>query len=160
MPGTYGFLGAAYAIVPPPEGLTQPVERLLLAVQWLLVAFVPYAAVCLTILYQRFDEGSHNPLLGHESERLQVHCKVMQNTLEQLVWFALCILPLATLLAPAQARIIPILCVFFAFARFVYWGGYLRSGTFGRFPGVQLTFLLNVPLAIDVLVQFVNGQLL
>ena len=159
VPGTYGLLGAAYAVLPPADGLDQPVERLLLAVQWLLVAFIPYAAVCLTILYQRYAEGSHNPLLSQESERLQVHCRVMQNTLEQLVWFALCILPLATLLAPAQARIVPILCVFFAFARFVYWWGYLRSGTLGRAPGVQLTFLLNIPLAIDVLVRFTKGLL-
>ena len=159
VPGTYGLLGAAYTVLPPADGLDQPVERLLLAVQWLLVAFIPYAAVCLTILYQRYAEGSHNPLLSQESERLQVHCRVMQNTLEQLVWFALCILPLATLLAPAQARIVPILCVFFAFARFVYWWGYLRSGTLGRAPGVQLTFLLNIPLAIDVLVRFTKGLL-
>ena len=159
VPGTYGVLGAAYAIVPPAAGLAQPAERLVWALQWLLVAFVPYAAVCLTILYQRYAEGSHNPLLGQESERLQVHCRVMQNTLEQLVWFALCILPLATLLAPAQARIVPILCVFFAFARFVYGWGYLRSGTLGRAPGVQLTFLLNIPLALVALAHFARGLL-
>ncbi|MGE3925659.1 MAG: hypothetical protein AB7G13_22225 [Lautropia sp.] len=85
--------------------------------RWLFVAFAPYAAVCLLILYQRFAEGAHNPLLGTESGRLRIHCRVMQNTLEQLVWFALCLLPLATYLSPERMRLIPVLCVFFALAR-------------------------------------------
>ena len=153
-PGTYAALGLAYAVVPPLAGLTQPSERLVLAAQWLLVAFIPYAAVCLTILYQRYAEGAHNPFLGTESERLQVHCRVMQNTLEQLFWFGLCLLSLATFLSASEARVIPILCVFFAFARLVYWWGYLRSGTLGRAPGVQFTFLLNIPLFVAVLVRF------
>ena len=159
VPGTYGVLGAAYALVPPLAGLAEPNERLVLAARWLLVAFIPYAAVCLTILYQRYAEGAHNPLLGEESERLRIHCKVMQNTLEQLVWFALCILPLATLLSSSEVRLIPILCVFFAMARFAYWWGYLRSGTLGRAPGVQFTFLLNIPLLVLVLVRFARSLL-
>lgn len=154
VPGTYGVLAAAYALVPPLAGLSEPGDRLVFAARWLLVAFLPYAAVCLTILYERYAEGAHNPLLGVESERLKVHCRVMQNTLEQLVWFAFCVLPLATLLSSTEARLIPILCVFFALARFVYWWGYLRSGTLGRAPGVQLTFLMNIPLLVLVLERF------
>jgi uncharacterized membrane protein YecN with MAPEG domain len=157
VPGTYIVLATAYALVPPLAGLAEPSERLTLAARWLLVAFVPYAAVCLTILYQRYAEGAHNPLLGEESERLKVHCKVMQNTLEQLLWFALCILPLATYLSPSQARLIPILCVFFAFARFVYWWGYLHRGTLGRAPGVHLTFSLNIPLFVLALALFARS---
>jgi uncharacterized membrane protein YecN with MAPEG domain len=159
VPGTYAVLGAAYALVPPIAGLAEPGERLILAVRWLLVALLPYAAVCLTILYQRYAEGAHNPLLGGESEHLKVHCRAMQNTLEQLLWFALCILSLATQLSPSQARLIPILCVFFALARFVYWWGYLRRSTLGRAPGVQLTFSLNIPLLGLALVLFVRGLL-
>jgi len=64
VPGTYGGLGAAYALVPPLSGLTEPGERLVFAARWLLVAFIPYAAVCLTILYERFAEGAHNPSLA------------------------------------------------------------------------------------------------
>lgn len=157
VPGSHAVLAVAYALVPPFAGLAQAGERLVLAAQWLLVAFVPYAAVCLTILYQRYAEGAHNPLLGGESERLKIHCRVMQNTLEQLLWFALCLLPLATYLSPGQARLIPIVCVFFALARFVYWWGYLRSGTLGRAPGVQLTFALNIPLFLLALVLFARS---
>ncbi|MFT3817388.1 MAG: MAPEG family protein [Rubrivivax sp.] len=156
VPGTLIAAGAAYALTLAPIGLVDAGARLLYAFRWLFVAFLPYAAVCLHILYARFAEGSHNPLLGAESERLQVHCRVMQNTLEQLVWFALCVLALASYLTPPQMRLVPIVCVLFAVARGVYWWGYLRSNTLGRAPGVQMTFTLNIPLLVAVLLQ--SGQ--
>ncbi|MBI5279550.1 MAG: MAPEG family protein [Burkholderiales bacterium] len=156
VPGTFVVLGAAYAVVPPMPGLETPSQRLVLAVQWLVVAMLPYAAVCLHILGLRFFEGAHNPLQGAGSERLQIHCRVLQNTLEQLVWFALCTLALATLLQPQQVQLVPIVCVFFAVARFIYWWGYLRDGTLGRAPGVQLTFTLNVALLAAVIVRLVR----
>jgi uncharacterized membrane protein YecN with MAPEG domain len=83
----------------------------------------------------------------------------MQNTLEQLVWFALCLMAVATYLTPGQARFVPIACVFFALARFVYWWGYLRNGTLGRAPGVQLTFSLNVTLLVLALMLFARDLL-
>ena len=63
-------------------------------------------------------------------------------------------------LRPArQVRLIPLLCVFFALARFVYWWGYLRGDTLGRAPGVQFTFLLNIWLLVMVLVRFATSLL-
>jgi uncharacterized membrane protein YecN with MAPEG domain len=159
VPGTYAVIAGAYAVIPPLAGLADPGARLVLAARWLLVAFLPYAAVCLVILYRRFDEGAHNPLVHEESERLKIHCRVMQNTLEQLAWFAFCILALATYLSPAQARLIPIASIFFAVARLVYWWGYLRNGTLGRAPGVQLTFTLNISLLVIAIVMFARGHI-
>lgn len=153
IPGTLAIIGLAYALAPKPAGLTEASERLVFTVRWLFVAFFPFAAVCLHILYARFAEGAHNPLVRAESERLQIHCRVMQNTLEQLVWFAFCLLPLATYLTPAAMRLIPISCVLFAVARGVYWWGYLRHSTLGRAPGVQLTFTLNIFLLAAVMWQ-------
>ena len=157
VPGTYIVIAAAYAVTPPMSGLLEPAARLVLAARWLLVAALPYAAVCLVILYQRFAEGAHNPLAHVESERLKVHCRVMQNNLEQLALFAACIVPLATYLSSDQARLIPITCVFFAAARLLYWWGYLRNGTLGRAPGVQLTFTLNVSLLAAAIAMFARG---
>lgn len=158
VPGTILAFATAYALTPPLAGLDTAVDRLTFAVRWLFVAFLPYAAVCLVILHRRFVEGAHNPLSNAESERLKIHGRVMQNTLEQLVWLALCILPLATLLSPSQARVIPIACVFFVFARVAYWWGYLHNGTLGRAPGVQLTFTLNIALLVATLVLFAGAQ--
>lgn len=151
VPGTCAAIALAYAIAPAPSGLAEAVDRLVFTLRWLLVAFVPYAAVCLVILHRRFAEGAHNPLRHEGSARLQIHCRVMQNTLEQFAWFGFCLLGLASYLSPASMRLVPILCVVFAVARLVYWWGYLRKDTLGRAPGVQLSFTLNIALLVAVL---------
>lgn len=156
VPGTLALVTVAYAVTPPLQGYDRVIDRLVLAVQWLFVAFLSYAAACLVVLHQRFVDGAHNPLLGNESDRLATHCRVMQNTMEQLVWFALCLLPLATYLAPAQARLVPILCSVFAGARLLYWWGYFRTSTLGRAPGVQVTVTLNIGLLVAVFVHFIR----
>jgi uncharacterized membrane protein YecN with MAPEG domain len=159
VPGTLAVLAIGYSAMPPLHGLEDPAARLVFTVRWLLIAFLPYAAVCLHILYQRFAEGAHNPLAHAESDTLQVHCRVMQNTLEQLAWFTLSILVLATWLSPAQARFIPVACIFFAFARLAYWWGYLRNGTLGRAPAVQMTFTLNVSLLVAAVAFSMRGMM-
>lgn len=148
LPGTPALIALATTLLPPLGGMEEPASRVLLALRWLPVAALPYAAVCLVIATVRFFEGAHNPLLGGESEALRIHGRVMQNTLEQLAWFTLCLLPVAAALAPAQARLLPVLCVAFALVRLLYWWGYLRSGTLGRAPWVQCTFAINVPLLV------------
>ena len=149
--------GIAYSLLPPMSGLDEPGARLALAARWLAVATLPYVAVCMTIAGSRFFEGSHDPTKGEESPRLKIHCRVMQNTLEQLVWFAIALFALAALAAPAQARVIPIVCVVFAVSRLAYWWGYTRSGTLGRAPGVQLTFSLNFCMLLAVFALMVRS---
>lgn len=162
IPGTPALIATAYALTSAPDGLgrdglAEASDRLILSVRWLFIAFLPYAAVCLLILHKRFVEGAHNPIQGGESERLRIHVRVMQNTLEQFVWFAVCVLALATYLSPSQARIVPIVSIFFAVARLIYWWGYLRCGTLARAPGVQLTFTLNISLMVAALAFMLRG---
>ncbi len=150
VPGTLVVVAAATWCLPAVPGMEAPAARLAYTLRWLFVAMLPYAAVCLTILALRFLEGAHNPLLLEESETLRIHCRVMANTLEQFVWLSVCLLALATLLAPDRMQLVPVASCFFVFARLVYWWGYLRSGTLGRAPGVQLTFTLNILLLVLV----------
>jgi uncharacterized membrane protein YecN with MAPEG domain len=157
IPGTFAVIGGAYAALPPIAGMGDVGARLSLAARWLVVALLPYVAVCCTIAGARFFEGSHNPVAGGESERLKIHCRVMQNTLEQLAWLAIVVLGLAALLDPAEVRLIPVACVFFAAARMLYWWGYLQPGTIARAPGVQLTFTLNLGLLALALVALARS---
>lgn len=155
VPGTLLLVGAAYALVPPLRGHETSVDRLLFALRWLVVAMLPYVAVCMHIATARLREGAHDPTRGEESPTLRIHCRVMQNTLEQLVWFAICLLAVAPLLLPSEVRLVPIVAISFAIARALYWWGYLRQGTLGRAPGVQATFTLNVGLLLLALVLIV-----
>jgi len=149
VPGTLAVVGGFYyGDLPRMAGVESSVDILILAVQCLFVALLPYAAVCITILHKRLAEGAHNPLVAAASERLAIHCRVMQNTLEQLVWFGICTLALATVLKPSECHILPIAAGTFCFARFLYWWGYLRKGTLGRRYGVQTTFTLNIGLLV------------
>lgn len=151
VPAAPAAVVAGALLVPPLPGLEAPSARVLLALRWLPVALLPYVAVCLTIGIMRLREGSHDPLAGAESERLEIHRRVMQNTLEQFVWFAVDALALAALVGPDGARALPVACVVFAIARLAYWRGYFRDGTLGRAPAVQLTFSLNTCMLLLVL---------
>lgn len=156
VPATLAAVAVAYLALPPLRGLEEPVARFALATRWLAVAMLPYVAVCATIATNRFLEGSHDPTRREESPRLAIHCRVMQNTLEQLVWFGVCAMASAPMLSPAEARILPIASVAFVIARLVYWRGYLQPGTIGRAPGVQATFTLNGALLVLVILLFVR----
>lgn len=146
VPGTLLVAGAAYALVPPLRGCDVPIDRLVVALRWLVVAMLPYVAVCMHIATARLFEGAHDPTRGEESVRLRIHCRVMQNTLEQLVWFAVCVLAIAPQLTSSEMRLVPVAAVLFLVARSLYWWGYLQPGTLGRAPGVQATFTLNIGL--------------
>lgn len=151
VPGTLAAVAAGYALLSPLRGLEEPSARVLLALRWLPVALLPYVAVCLTIGAKRLREGSHDPLAGAESTTLEIHRRVMQNTLEQFVWFAVAALALSALLGAAEARVVPVTCVVFALARCLYWHGYFRKGTLGRAPAVQITWTLNIAMILAAL---------
>jgi len=145
VPATLTALAAAYAMTPSPTGLNFDMSW---SLKWIFLSFLPYAAVCLVILNNRLNEGSHNPLAGAESESLMIHCRVMQNTLEQWVWFSICVLTLTTALKASEFKIVPILSVGFVIARLAYWRGYFTQGTLGRRHGVQMTFTINIGLLV------------
>ena len=119
-----------------------------LGVRWAFVASTPYIANCLMILIKRLNEGAHDPLAGAESIALRIHAKAMQNTLEQLVWFVLSLIPLATVLHAQELHLIPILSSTFVCGRVLYWWGYFRDGTLGRRYGVQVTLTINIGITL------------
>lgn len=143
-PATLAAIAVANALLPPPE-IALTADRLAFALRWIFVALLPFIAIWFTILIQRMgEERAHNPLLGNESHRLQVHCRVMQNTLEQFTILAVCVLAAAGTLPTRHLDLIPILCTAFAGARLVYWRGYLDPvNCLARSTGTQITTATN-----------------
>lgn len=152
IPGTFAIIGGAYwaGIGAITAELSAP-EQVAFSLRWLVIAIIPYAAVCIYILQSRLNEGAHNPIEDKPSVALAIHCRVMQNHLEQFVWFGTCLVALASLLHSNELHLVPILAVYFCLARFIYWWGYLQEGTTGRRYGVQMTFGVTIPLLLGVL---------
>ncbi|HIA01989.1 MAG TPA: MAPEG family protein [Myxococcales bacterium] len=141
--GTIAAIYCAYTYLP---ACADANNALHLAAQWSFIAMLPYLAVFIVIAMNRWREGSHNPLVGTESSDLKIHCRVMQNTLEQLVLFVVCIAALSTCLRSDELRLVPIVSLAFVLARLVYWKGYFHHGTLGRKYGVQMTMAVNLGL--------------
>ena len=141
--GTIAAIYCAYTYLP---AFTEIDNALHLAAQWSFIAMLPYVAVFTVIATNRWREGSHNPLVGTESSDLKIHCRVMQNTLEQLVLFVVTIAALSTCLLPSELRLVPICSIAFVLARLIYWKGYFHHGTLGRKYGVQMTMAINLGL--------------
>jgi len=159
VPGTLALVGTPFALGWPPVPEAAAADRIAYALPWCFVAFLPYAAVCLTILQMRLSQGAHNPLAQAEDEQLKIHCRVMQNNLEQLLWYLCCALPLSICLKPEQLHLLPITACVFVGARLAYWAGYFRNGTLGRRYGVQMTFTLNIGLLMLTAASLVWGWL-
>ena len=138
--GTIAAIYCAYTYLP---AFSEVGNALHLAAQWSFIAMLPYVAVFTVIATNRWREGPHNPLVGTESSDLKIHCRVMQNTLEQLVLFVVCIAALSTCLQSDELRLVPICSLAFVLARLVYWKGYFHHGTLGRKYGVQMTLAIN-----------------
>ncbi len=110
----------------------------IILIRSLFMAFIPFILVCLVILIKRLIEGSHNPLDHKESVNLKIHARVLQNHLEQFIWFAISLGTLGTFLSSNQSHCIPILTALFILGRLIYWWGYFQNGTLGRSYGVQV----------------------
>lgn len=91
----------------------------------------------------RFVTKASNPLSGNE-HLVQLQKNISNNTLEQLVMFAIGILSLSTLLATQQElRFIPILCSLFVVARVLFAIGYSIQPRY-RSIGMSMNFQLLV----------------
>ena len=91
----------------------------------------------------RFSSRAANPLSGNE-HLVQLQKNISNNTLEQLVMFAMGILSLSTLLATQQElRFVPILCSLFVVGRVLFAIGYSIQPRY-RSTGMSMNIYLLV----------------
>lgn len=154
--------GAAlhFAVVPPVAGPIDAGARALLAMRSVGLAILPLAVVIGHVMLYRLVSGAHNPLLGAEDERLRIHLRVLQNTLEQTVLFAAGAGACAATLPAGHLHLLVTAALVFLVGRALFWWGYFRPGNvLGRTPGVQVTAVAVYFLVITGAALTVRGLL-
>jgi hypothetical protein len=80
------------------------------------------------VAHERLQSAAFDPLAGHETRRLRVNLRFLQNTLEQLVIFAVGLFGLAAYMTSGEAmRAVVATSVVWILNRYAFWIGYHRS---------------------------------
>ena len=113
------------------EGMDEPAARLAFALKCaaLAVLFTLVLGVE-AVAHERLVSPAFDPLGGHETRRMRVNQRYLQNTLEQTVVFLVGLLGLAVYLDDGnQMRAVTATAVVWTFGRLAFWGGYHLSST-------------------------------
>jgi hypothetical protein len=124
-----GLWFALTRLLPPIVGIDSIAARMALALKCVAVAtlfcFLPGIEA---VAHERLQSDAFDPLGGHETKRLRVNLRYLQNTLEQLIVFAVGLFGLAAYLTRGESlRALPALTIIWILNRFAFWIGYHRS---------------------------------
>ena len=149
-PGTWrserakGMLGIAVAMLPSAalwywirfdtpvlESMDEPVARLTFALKCaaLTVLFTLMLGIE-AVAHERLVSPAFDPLAGHETRRMRVNQRFLQNTLEQTTVFLIGLLGLAVYMEDGnQMRAVLATAVVWTLGRWAFWGGYHLGST-------------------------------
>lgn len=115
--------------LPPLTGMDELGTRMVVALKCVAAATLfTFVAGVEAIAHERLQSNAFDPLAGHETRRLQVNARYLQNTLEQIVVFAVGLFGLAAYLGSGDAmRVVPATTVVWVLNRWAFWAGYHRS---------------------------------
>lgn len=147
---------ALYHWLPPLAGMDSFGARMLVALKC--VAFA--TLFCLVagveaVAHERLQSDAFDPLQGHETKRLRVNLRYLQNTLEQIIVFVVGLFGLAAYLTSGEAmRAVVAITVIWILNRYAFWIGYHRSaamrGLGAPSMAVSLLMLLYVVARIGI----------
>ena len=115
-----------YFFWPPVSEMTDLTARFAYALKWCCIAIL----LCLVagveaVSHERLQTDAFDPLAGHETRRLKINQRYLQNTLEQTVIFAPGLLTLAVYCADgASMRAVVATAVVWILSRAAFWIGY------------------------------------
>ena len=122
---------ACFVYLPAPADMSDRWARLGFAAGWLAVAALfGLTAAVEAGAHERLQTNAFDPLAGHETRRLRVNLRYLQNTLEQTVLFGIGIIGLAltdSASPESSARAITACSIVWIVARYLFWIGYHRS---------------------------------
>jgi len=115
--------------LPPLVGMEELAARMVVALKC--AAIVTLFGVVLAVeavAHERLQTNAFDPLQGHETKRLTINLRYLQNTLEQTVVFLVGLFGLAVYLDNGSAmRALPATTAVWLLNRFAFWLGYHRS---------------------------------
>lgn len=125
----------------------QTADRLSYAAAWLLpISLVLFLMTVATGL-GRFFSNQADPTLAADSRYVDISRRVLTNTVEQSLIFALAALAMAALTPAGQLGLLGALVILFVIARLAFWIGYLRQPLY-RYAGMALTFEINAVIIV------------
>jgi hypothetical protein len=149
---------ALYRFLPPAAGAESLAERMLVAVQCLAVAALfTLVAGIEAVAHERLQSDAFDPLQGHETRRLRVNLRYLQNTLEQFVVFAAGLLGFAAYTTGADGmRAVIATTIVWILNRLAFWIGYHCSaamrglGAPSMIIGLALLLYVAVRIGNDI----------
>lgn len=140
--------------LPPLNGMGDLSARMIVALKCLVLATL----FCLvtgveSIAHERLQSAAFDPLAGHETKRLRVNSRYLQNTLEQIVVFAVGLFGLAAYLTNGAAmRAVVAVTIIWILNRFAFWIGYHRSAAMRSLgaPSIAVSLLVLLYLTARI----------
>jgi len=145
---------ALMRLLPPLTGMDDAGARMLVALKCVVVAtlFALVAGVE-AVAHERLQSDAFDPLAGHQTKRLQVNLRYLQNTLEQTLIFAVALFGLAAYMTSGEAmRAVPAVTVIWVVNRYAFWIGYHRSAAMRGLGAPSMAVRLIVLLYVVALI--------
>ena len=136
-------------LMPQPQVIDAPGNRLAYAARWSVVAVLPLFAMLVAVGNARILSEAIDPTLGKESQSMVVDGRVADNTLQQFVCFLVGITALSVSVPIGWISVIPGVAITFVICRIVFWIGY-RIHPLYRAPGFSSTAYMNLFMYIAV----------
>jgi uncharacterized MAPEG superfamily protein len=139
---------ALYRLLPPLVGMDELGARMVVALKCVAVATLfCFVAGVEAVAHERLQSDAFDPLAGHQSKRLRANLRYLQNTLEQLIVFAVGLFGLAAFLSTGEAmRAVVATTVVWILSRFAFWVGYHRSAAMRGLgaPGMAMAMMVLI----------------
>lgn len=131
---------------PVPSGMEDVGARMLFALKCVCVATLFCLATGIeAVAHERLQSAAFDPLAGHETRRIKINQRYLQNTLEQIILFAAGLFGLAAYSSDGDSmRAVLATTIVWIVARFAFWIGYHRSAAMRGIgaPGVLASLLV------------------
>lgn len=144
------IIAGGWCLVPEPDAVVSPVDRLLYVASWQFLYAMPVLAVVGWMVLKRYR--SDDLLQGYKatSEKLAFWHFVSRNTLEQQFIAALVSLSFGALCTPALLKIVPLHAFALLLGRAMFVIGY-QIHPLARIPGFVVGQYFNIGMAVACL---------